>query len=106
MRQLDPTGSVISHRQVMRVLYGLMSGMFLAAVESTIVATAAPTIVEDLGGIDLITWVFTAYMLTTTVSAALWGKLSDMVGRRPTYLAAISIFVGGSALAGISQSMV
>lgn len=95
----------LSHRQIMRVLVGLMSGMFLAAVESTIVATAAPTIVEDLGGLSLITWVFTAYMLTTTVSAALWGKLSDIVGRRSTYLAAISIFVVGSLLAGAAQNM-
>ena len=89
----------------MRVLYGLMSGMFLAAVESTIIATAAPTIVEDLGGISLISWMFTAYMLTTTVSSALWGKLSDLVGRRPTYLAAISIFIVGSLMCGIAQNM-
>lgn len=96
----------LSHGQVMRVLYGLMAGMFLAAVESTIVATAAPTIVEDLGGINLISWMFTAYMLTTTVSSALWGKLSDLVGRRPTYLAAISIFIVGSLMCGLAQNMV
>ena len=95
----------LSHRQIQRVLMGLMAGLFLAAVESTIVATAAPTIVEDLGGLSLITWVFTVYMLTTTVSAALWGKLSDIFGRRPTYLSAISIFVGGSLLAGSAQNM-
>jgi EmrB/QacA subfamily drug resistance transporter len=95
----------ISHKQVLRILVGLMAGLFLAAIESTIIATAAPTIVEDLGGLNLITWVFTAYLLTTTVSAALWGKLSDLVGRRPTYLVAISIFVVGSLLAGISQNM-
>jgi EmrB/QacA subfamily drug resistance transporter len=95
----------LSHRQVMRVLTGLMAGMFLGAVESTIVATAAPTIVEDLGGINLLTWVFSAYMLSTTVSAALWGKLSDLIGRRTTYLLAISFFVTGSLLAGISQTM-
>jgi EmrB/QacA subfamily drug resistance transporter len=89
----------------MRVMSGLMAGMFLAAVESTIVATAAPTIVEKLGGINLITWVFTGYMLTTTVSAALWGKLSDLIGRRSTYLAAISIFMSGSLLAGLAQNM-
>lgn len=96
----------LSRAQVMRVLTGLMAGMFLAAVESTIVATAAPTIVEDLGGIDLLPWVFTAYMLATTVSAALWGKLSDLIGRRSTYLAAISIFIVGSLLAGLAQNMV
>jgi EmrB/QacA subfamily drug resistance transporter len=96
----------LTHRQVVRVLYGLMSGMFLAAVESTIVATAAPKIVEDLGGLHLISWMFTAYMLTTTVSSALWGKLSDLVGRRPTYLAAIAIFITGSLLCGVAQNMV
>ena len=96
----------LSHGQVMRVLYGLMAGMFLAAVESTVVATAAPTIAEDLGGINLISWIFTAYMLTTTVSSALWGKLSDLVGRRPTYLASITIFILGSLLCGLSQNMV
>jgi EmrB/QacA subfamily drug resistance transporter len=95
----------LSHKQVQRVLSGLMAGMFLAAVESTIVATAAPTIVEDLGGIKLLTWVFTAYMVSTTVSAALWGKLSDLIGRRTSYLAAISIFVMGSLLAGLSVNM-
>lgn len=95
----------ITHRQVVRVLSGLMAGMALAAMESTIIATAAPTIVEDLDRIDLISWVFTAYMLTTTVSAALWGKLSDLFGRRVTYLAAISIFIAGSLLAGLAQSM-
>lgn len=96
----------LSHGQVMRVLYGLMAGMFLAAVESTVVATAAPTIAEDLGGIGLISWIFTAYMLTTTVSSALWGKLSDLVGRRPTYVASITIFIVGSLLCGGSQTMV
>lgn len=98
-------GSKLSHQQIVRVLTGLMAGMFLAAVESTIVATAAPTIVDDLGGLDQITWVFTAYMLTTTVSAALWGKLSDLLGRRTTFLSAILIFVGGSLLCGIAQDM-
>ncbi|MFM2073030.1 MAG: hypothetical protein RLZZ623_3294 [Actinomycetota bacterium] len=96
----------LEHRQVMRVLVGLMAGMFLAALESTIVATAAPTIVEDLGGLNLLSWVFTAYMLTTTVSAALWGKLSDLMGRRATYLIAVAIFMAGSLLAGLSQTMV
>jgi EmrB/QacA subfamily drug resistance transporter len=96
----------LTHRQVMRILSALMSGMFLAAVESTIVATAAPTIVDDLGGLDQLTWVFTAYMLATTVSAALWGKLSDLLGRRRTFLTAITLFVIGSLLAGAAQNMV
>jgi EmrB/QacA subfamily drug resistance transporter len=95
----------LSHRQVMRILSALMAGMFLAAIESTIVATAVPTIVDDLGGLSLITWVFTAYLLATTVSAALWGKLSDLFGRRRTFLAAITLFIVGSLLAGAAQNM-
>ena len=62
------------------------------------VATAAPTIVDDLGGLDQLTWVFTAYMLATTVSAAMWGKLSDLLGRRRTFLTAITLFVIGSLI--------
>jgi EmrB/QacA subfamily drug resistance transporter len=95
----------LPHRQVMRVMSGVMAGMFLAALDQTIVATALPTLVENLGGLDQITWVVTAYMLTTTVSAALWGKISDLRGRRPSYLASIGIFIVGSLFCGISQNM-
>jgi EmrB/QacA subfamily drug resistance transporter len=95
----------LPHRQVMKVMVGLMSGMFLAAIDQTIVATALPNLVESLGGLNQITWVVTAYMLTTTIGAALWGKISDLRGRRPSYLAAIGIFIGGSLLCGAAQNM-
>jgi MFS family permease len=89
----------------MRVLYGLMAGMFLAALDQTIVATALPRIAGDLGGIDQITWIVTAYMLSTTVSAALWGKISDLRGRRPVFLTAIGIFILGSLLCGMAANL-
>ena len=84
---------------------GVVSGMFLSALDQTIVATALPTLVESLGGFNQITWVFTIYMLASTVSAALWGKLSDIYGRRSTYLAAIAIFLVGSLLCAAAQNL-
>jgi EmrB/QacA subfamily drug resistance transporter len=82
-----------------------MLGMFLAALDQTIVSTALPTIVGDLGGLNHLSWVVTAYLLASTVSTPLYGKLGDMVGRKPLFLAAIVIFLAGSMLAGLSQSM-
>ncbi len=82
-----------------------MLGMFLAALDQTIVATALPTIVGDLGGLDHLSWVVTAYLLASTVSTPLYGKLGDMYGRKPVFLAAILIFLAGSMLAGLSQTM-
>ncbi len=99
------SSSEISHRQVLRVMSAVMCGMFLAALDQTIVATALPTLAESLGGINQITWVVTVYMLSTTVSAALWGKVSDLRGRRLTYLAAIAIFIAASLLCGVAQNM-
>jgi EmrB/QacA subfamily drug resistance transporter len=87
------------------VTAGLMLGMFLAALEATVVSTAMPTVVASLGGIDHYSWVFTAYLLTSTASVPLWGRLSDLYGRRGVYLAAIALFLTGSMLAGVSQSM-
>ena len=81
------------------------SGMLLAALDGTIVATALPTIVGELGGADHLSWVVTAYMLTQTVATALGGKLGDLFGRKTVFIVAIIIFVGGSALAGASTSM-
>ncbi len=81
------------------------SGMLLAALDGTIVATALPTIVGELGGADHLSWVVTAYMLTQTVATALGGKLGDLFGRKTVFIVAIVIFVGGSALAGASTSM-
>ena len=82
-----------------------MLGMFLAALDQTIVSTALPTIVGDLGGLNHLSWVVTAYLLASTVSTPLYGKLGDMYGRKPVFLAAIVIFLVGSMLAGLSQTM-
>ena len=79
--------------------------MFLAALDQTIVSTALPTIVGDLGGLDHLSWVVTSYLLATTASTPLYGKLGDMYGRKPVFLAAILIFLAGSLLSGLSQSM-
>jgi len=82
-----------------------MLGMFLAALDQTIVSTALPTIVGDLGGLNHISWVVTSYLLAATISTPLYGKLGDMRGRKPVFLAAILIFLAGSMLAGLSQTM-
>ncbi|MEV0591790.1 MDR family MFS transporter [Nonomuraea cavernae] len=87
------------------IISALMLGMLLAALDQTIVATALPTIVSDLGGLEQLSWVVTGYMLASTVSTPLWGKLGDQYGRRKLFVAAIVIFLIGSALCGISQSM-
>ena len=84
---------------------GLLLGIFLAALEATVVSTAMPTVVASLGGLNRYSWVFSAYLLTSTASVPLWGRLSDLYGRRRLYLAAIAIFLAGSMLAGVSQSM-
>jgi len=89
----------------MVVMTGLLLGLFLSALDNTIVATALPTIVGDLGGIDHIAWVATAYMLTSTATTPLWGKFSDLYGRRQMYQLAIAVFLVASVLAGLSQSM-
>jgi EmrB/QacA subfamily drug resistance transporter len=87
------------------VFTALMLGMFLAALDQTIVATALPTIVGDLGGLNHLSWVVTAYLLASTVSTPIYGKLGDMYGRKHIFLGAIVIFLAGSMLAGLSQSM-
>ena len=89
----------------MRVLDAVMIGVFLAALDQTVVGTALPRIITDLGGNDLYTWAFTAYLLTSTISGPLYGKLSDLFGRRPIFLFGIGIFMVGSLLAGLSQEM-
>jgi EmrB/QacA subfamily drug resistance transporter len=82
-----------------------MLGMFLAALDQTIVSTALPTIVGDLGGLKHLSWVVTSYLLASTVSTPIYGKLGDMYGRKPVFQSAILIFLAGSLLAGLSQSM-
>jgi EmrB/QacA subfamily drug resistance transporter len=87
------------------VLWALLISLFLSALDSTIIATALPTIVGDLGGLDHIAWVFTAYLLSSTVSVPLFGKVSDIYGRRPVFQVTIVIFLAGSMLAGLAQTM-
>ncbi|HET7407653.1 MAG TPA: MDR family MFS transporter [Mycobacteriales bacterium] len=98
-------GFGLSHRQIQLVFVGLMLGMFLSALDQTIVSTALPTIVADLGGYDHLSWVVTAYLLTSTASTPLYGKISDLYGRRIVFQAAIVIFLAGSVLSGISQNI-
>ena len=97
--------AAMSHSEVVTILVGLMAGMFLAALDQTIVSTSIRTIADDLDGLSVQAWATTAYLVTATISTPLYGKLSDLYGRRPFFLAAISIFVVGSALCGLSQEM-
>lgn len=106
----DPAGAPIdpsrfTHRQRIVIFSGLMLGMVLAALDQTIVATALPTIVGDLGGINHLSWVITAYLLATTISTPLCGKLGDLFGRKRLFQITIAIFLVGSAFCGIASSM-
>jgi EmrB/QacA subfamily drug resistance transporter len=99
-----PSGE-LSHKQIMTILSGLILGMFLAALDQTIVSTAIRTIGDDLNGLSVQAWVTTAFLITSTISTPLFGKLSDIYGRKPFFMLAISIFILGSALCGLAQSM-
>ncbi|PRX97114.1 MDR family MFS transporter [Allonocardiopsis opalescens] len=101
----DAAPAYLSHRQILTVMVGIMSGMMLAALDQSIVGTALPRIVSDLGGLDQLSWVVTAYLLTSTAVVPLWGKISDLYGRRLIFQVAIGIFIVGSLLAGLSQDM-
>jgi EmrB/QacA subfamily drug resistance transporter len=96
----------LSHRQIVLVYSGLMLGMLLAALDQTIVSTALPTIVGDLGGLNHYTWVVISYILASTISMPLYGKLGDLYGRKRLFQFAIVVFLAGSALCGLSQGMV
>jgi EmrB/QacA subfamily drug resistance transporter len=100
----DASG-LFTHRQILTILGGLVLGMFLAALDQTVVSTAIRTIADDLHGYDLQAWATTAFLITSTIATPLYGKLSDLYGRRPFYLFAIGIFVVGSMLCGLSTSM-
>jgi EmrB/QacA subfamily drug resistance transporter len=95
----------LSHREILIVYSGLMLGILLAALDQTIVATALPTIVGELGGLAHLSWVVTAYLLSSTASVPLYGKVSDLYGRRAVFRFAIVTFLVGSALAGLAQDM-
>lgn len=94
-----------THRQIQIVLVGLMAGSFLAALDQTIVATALPRIVGDFGGVDQLAWIVSIYLLTSTAAMPLVGKLSDIYGRRLLFQASIVVFVAGSMIAGVAQSI-
>jgi EmrB/QacA subfamily drug resistance transporter len=100
-----PPGYRFTVGRILVIYSGLMVTVFLAALDQTIVATALPRVVSDLGGLGSYSWVFTAYLLASTVSVPIWGKLGDIYGRRPLFLVAIPVFLAGSALCGMAQSM-
>jgi EmrB/QacA subfamily drug resistance transporter len=95
----------LTHRQIMTIVAGLMMGMLLAALDMTIMGSATKTIADQLHGQTIQAWVTTAYLITSTISTPLYGKLSDILGRKPMYLTAISLFLAGSALSAMSNSM-
>lgn len=101
----DAPRVAMTHGQIMAVIWGLMIGLFLAALDQTIVATALPTMVGELGGLEQLSWVVTAYLLASTVTAPLYGKISDLYGRKIVFQAAIILFLAGSILCGLSQNM-
>jgi EmrB/QacA subfamily drug resistance transporter len=100
-----PPQALLSHRQILTIFAGLMIGMFLAALDQTIVATSIRTIADDLDGLSLQAWATTAYLITGTISTPLYGKLSDLYGRKPLFLTAIGIFVVGSVACTFATSM-
>src|SRR5512133_2444256 len=101
----QPPGYQFTIGRILAIYSGLMVALLLAAIDQTIVATALPKVVSDLGGITQYTWVFTAYMLGSTVTVPLYGKLGDVHGRKPLFIVAIVIFLVGSALCGAAQNM-
>ncbi len=104
-QDIADAGGVMTHRQILLVIFGLMAGMFLSALDQTIVGTSMRTIADDLNGLSQQAWVTTAYLLVATISTPIYGKLSDIFGRRPLFIIAISIFLAGSLAAGFSTSM-
>ena len=103
--QATPSGDYLSHRQILVVMGGLMAGMFLAALDQSIVGVALPKITSELGGLDKLSWVVTAYLLTSTAATPLWGKISDLLGRRPIFQAAIVVFLIGSVICGFAAEI-
>jgi EmrB/QacA subfamily drug resistance transporter len=106
MLERTPPSAGMSRLQSSLIIAGLMMGMSLAALESTVVGTAMPTIIGKLGGVSLLSWVFSAYLLTSTTTVPIYGKLADLYGRKPIFLFGVAIFLTGSVLSGLAQSMV
>ena len=101
----EATPGGLTHRQVMMILAGLLLCVFLSAVDATIVSTALPTIAGELGGLNRMSWVVTAYLLSSTAATPLFGKISDLIGRQRVLQVALMIFLVGSILCGMSQSL-
>ena len=95
----------LPHRTRLEILGAVLLGIFLAALDQTIVGTALPVIVTDLNGNDVYVWAFTAYLVTATISGPIYGKLSDLFGRRPLFMIGVTVFLLGSILSGLSQEM-
>jgi EmrB/QacA subfamily drug resistance transporter len=100
-----PPPATFTHRQILTIFGGLMLGIMLAALDQTIVSTSIRTIADDLHGLNLQAWATTAYLITSTITTPLYGKLSDLYGRRPLFLTAILVFIVGSVLCTVSTSM-
>src|SRR5690348_6418223 len=94
-----------THAQILTILSGLLLGMFLAALDQSIVGTAIRTIADDLNGLSVQAWVTTAYLITSTIATPIYGKLGDLYGRKKLFMFAISVFIGGSALCSFATSM-
>jgi EmrB/QacA subfamily drug resistance transporter len=100
----SPTGEY-THRQILTIITGLMMGMFLGALDQTIVSTSIRTIADDLDGLSVQAWVTTAYLITSTITTPIYGKLGDIYGRKKLFMFAISVFIAGSALCSFATSM-
>jgi MFS family permease len=98
-------GGALSHKEIVLILIGLMAGMFLSALDQSVVGSAMRTIADDLKGLELQAWTTTAYLITSTVATPIYGKLGDIFGRRRMFLIAISIFIIGSVACGFAGDM-
>src|ERR1700739_1629575 len=94
-----------SRREIVSILFGVILAMFLASLDQTIVATSLSTMAQDLNGWELMSWVVSAYLVASTVTTPIYGRLSDLYGRRPILLVAIAFFVGASVLSALAQTM-
>ncbi|MFD0145973.1 MULTISPECIES: MDR family MFS transporter [unclassified Streptomyces] len=103
------TAQQTTHDEPARIPYlgisGLMLGIVLATLDGTVIGTALPTVVGDLGGLDRLSWVVTSYLLTAAVATPLWGKIGDLYGRKGSYLASVTVFLAGSVLSGLARTM-
>src|SRR3954470_25020962 len=95
----------MSVRRRWAVTAGVLTGMFLAALEATVVGTAMPTVIASLGGLNHYSWVFSAYLINSTITVPVWGKLSDLYGRRLLFQIGIAVFLLGSVLSGMAGTM-